>query len=81
MKVSFIWRIAFAFTLGLSVGVFFTSRTFMNNIPPTTSIEIGRVKLKGKGNTVENLMKVEDVSTDVSETKNKKNRVRRRDRR
>lgn len=79
MKVSFIWRLAFALALGFSLGVFVTSKVFIKNIPPNTVIEIGRVKIKGKGNTVENLMKVEDISTDASETKNKKNRIRRRD--
>ncbi len=80
MKVSFIWRLVAAVLLGFSLGVFVTSKTFIKNIPPTTEIEIGRVKIKGKGNTVDNLMKVEDISTDASETKNKKNRIRRRDR-
>ena len=80
MRVSFIWRLAFALTLGFSLGVFVTSKVFIKNMPPTTAIEIGRVKIKGKGNTVENLMQVEDVSTDASETKNKKNRIKRRDR-
>ena len=76
MKVSFIWRLAFALAIGFALGVFVTSTVFIKNIPPTTAIEIGRVKIKGKGNTVDNLMKVEDISTDASETKNKKNRRR-----
>ncbi len=80
MKVSFIWRLVAAVLLGFSLGVFVTSKTFIKNIPPSTTIEIRGVKIKGRGNTVENLMKVEDISTDASETKNKKNRIRRRDR-
>jgi len=77
MKVSFIWRLAFAAVLGFSLGVFVTSRTFIKNIPPSTEISIGKVKIRGQGNTIENIMEIEDVTTDGSETKNKKNRFRR----
>lgn len=78
MKVSFIWRLAFALVLGFSLGVFVTSRTFIKNIPPSIEISIGKVKIRGQGNVIENIMDIEDVTTDGSETKNKRKRFRRK---
>ena len=78
MKVSWIYRaMAFMF-LGFALGVFITSKVFISNLPPSTEIAIGKVKVRGKGNTIENVMDIEDVTTENSETKNKKNRRRKR---
>ena len=69
MKVSFIYRIALFFFLGFAVGTFITAKTFIRNIPPTTQIEIGKVKVKGKGNTVESVMNIDDVTTTEDNSK------------
>ena len=69
MKVSVIWRIAFAVSIGFALGGYVTGCTFLKNLPPTTEISIGKVKLRGTGNTIEKAI-------EVTPTK----RVRRRDR-
>lgn len=80
MRVSYIWRLVAALMLGFALGIFVTQKAILKDLPPTTEISIGKVKVRGQGNTIENIMEVEDVSTDASETKNKKNRIRRRNR-
>lgn len=58
MKVSFLWRsLAFMF-LGFAFGVLLTATLFINNIPPTTEVSIGKVKIRGQGNTIEGTLNV-----------------------
>lgn len=77
MRVSFIYRILLFFFLGFAVGTFVTAKVFIKNIPATTQIEIGKVKVKGRDNTVESIMNIDDVTTTED---NSKKRIRRRDR-
>ena len=71
MKVSGIWRIVAILLVGFALGTYVTSKVFINNIPPSTEITIGKVKIKGKDNTIENVMTIDDVTTeeDNSETR------------
>jgi len=71
MKVSWIYRALFFIALGFALGTFVTAKVFINNLPPTTEISIGRVKVKGKGNTIDKVMEVDDVT----QSKEKKNRI------
>ena len=64
MKVTWIWRsLAFMF-LGMSLGVVLSTLIFINNIPPGTEISVGRVKLKGRGHAIENIIRTEDIITE-----------------
>ena len=64
MKVTWIWRsLAFMF-LGMSLGVILSTLIFINNIPPGTEISVGRVKLKGRGHAIENIISTEDIITE-----------------
>ncbi len=76
MKVAWIWRsLAFMF-LGFALGTLLSTVVFVNNIPPGTEISIGRVKLKGQNQTIENLVK-----TELKETKKQTRQARRAERR
>ena len=64
MKVTWIWRsLAFMF-LGMSLGVILSTLIFINNIPPGTEISVGKVKLKGRGHAIENIISTEDIITE-----------------
>lgn len=58
-----IWMAVAFFTLGLSVGVLMTSFFLLNRIPPTTEISVGKAKIKGRDNTIENLIETGDITT------------------
>lgn len=74
MRVSWIYRALMFMFIGFAIGTFVTAKAFIKNMPPSTQIEIGKVKVRGKGNTVESVMNVEDVTTEETNIKNKKNR-------
>ncbi len=64
MKVTWIWRsLAFMF-LGIALGVVLSTLIFVNNIPPGTEISVGKVKLRGRGHAIENIISTEDIITE-----------------
>ncbi len=64
MKVTWIWRsLAFMF-LGIALGVVLSTLIFVNNIPPGTEISVGKVKLRGRSHTIENIISTEDITTE-----------------
>lgn len=78
MKVTWIWRsLAFMF-LGMSLGVVLSTLIFINNIPPGTEISVGRVKLKGRGHAIENIISTEDIITESKKEIRQKKRAERR---
>ena len=58
------------FLLGSVFGIFVTSKIFINNIPEKTSISIGRLQVKGKGNEVSTDVILEN--TEVEKTEKRK---------
>lgn len=52
MKVSVFWRLACLFILGFALGMFLSFRYIQKNTPVGQSIEIGKVKIKGKGQEI-----------------------------
>ena len=50
--------------LGMSLGVVLSTVIFINNIPPGTEISVGKVKLKGRGHAIENIISTEDIITE-----------------
>ena len=78
MKVN-IYRLLFFVLVGLmagfATGSYFTTKVLLNNLPPTTEVSIGKVKLRGRDNTTDINLTTEE-STEVEPT----GRVRRRDR-
>lgn len=52
-----IYRILFFILLGIILGfasgVYITTKTILNNIPPSQEISIGKMKLKGRGNILD----------------------------
>ncbi len=85
MKLPFnVWRFAFAVVAGFALGVFITTKVLIPHLKPEITIsQIYRkkVKVSDQGKFESNL-NVEDLTQEANETetKNKKNRVRRRDR-
>lgn len=51
--------------LGFASGVYVTTKTILNNIPPSQEISIGKMKLKGRGNV---------MNTDLDQKSEKKRR-------
>jgi len=39
--------------LGFGAGVYVTTKTILNNMPPSQEISIGKMKLKGQGNVLD----------------------------
>ena len=64
--------------LGFALGTVLSTLVFVNNIPPGTEISIGRVKLKGSDQSIENLIKTGDIT---SPTKKQARQTRRAERR
>ena len=52
MKVNKIWQALAIFMIGAIFGIFITTKTFIKNIPESTSITIGKMLVKGKNNEV-----------------------------
>lgn len=80
MRVSFIWRLVAALMLGFALGAIVMTTVLIPHLKPDVTVQTiykRKVKVSDQG-TVESTMNVEDI--DASETKNKKNRIRRRDR-
>jgi len=79
MKVSLIWRsLAFMF-LGFALGTLLSTLVFVNNIPPGTEISIGRVKLKGQDQAIENLIKTGDITSESKKEARQSRRLARRE--
>jgi len=75
MKVTWIWRsLAFMF-LGMSLGVILSTLVFIRNIPPGTEVSVGKVKLRGRGHAIENIISTEDI---ISTESKKEARQRKR---
>lgn len=71
-KVSIVWRILFILAIGYSIGTFVTIKYL---VPPSTSISIGRIKLKGDGGTIAPEYHIEtsdDTPTRKEERKDKR---------
>ena len=85
MKVPFnVWRFAFAVVAGFALGVFITTKVLIPHLKQDISISQiykRKVKVTDQG-TFESNLNVEDITQEDTDTKvkNKKNRVRRRDR-
>jgi len=78
MKVSLIWRsLAFMF-LGFALGTLLSALIFMNNIPPGTEITIGRFKMRGSDQAIENLINT-DIITETRKEARQKRRLARRE--
>ena len=82
MRVSYVWRLVSALILGFALGAIVMTRILIPHLKPDIKISQiykRKVKVQDQG-TFESTMNVEDTEQDNSETENKKNRVRRRDR-
>ena len=75
MKVSAFWRLATLFILGFALGMFLSFRYVQKNIPAGQSIEIGKVKVKGKGHEIQG--PIIDITQQDQDTKQDKKRQRR----
>lgn len=58
-RVSGVWRLLAVFIAGVSFGIFLTVKYL---VPPTTEISIGRIKIRGDGNQVEEVIRVDPDS-------------------
>ena len=82
IKVSFIWRMISAFGIGIALGVIISTIILVPHLKPDVTISQiykRRVKVQDQA-SFESNMNVEDITQEENETKNKKNRTRRRDR-
>lgn len=82
MKVSFIWRMISAFGLGIALGVVISTVILVPHLKPDVTISQiykRKVKVSDQG-SFESNMDVDDVTQEETNTKNKKNRTRRRNR-
>ncbi len=80
MKVSFIWRMISAFGIGIALGVIISTIILVPHLKPDVTISQiykRRVKVQDQA-SFESNMNIEDITQE--ETKNKKNRFRRKDR-
>ena len=81
MKVN-IYRLLFFVLLGMMIGLgtgsYFTTKVLLNNLPPTTEVSIGKVKLRGRDNTANIEMTSENTDTESVEPKKKPRRRKRR---
>ncbi len=80
MKVSFIWRMISAFGIGIALGVIISTIILVPHLEPDVTISQiykRRVKVQDQA-SFESNMNIEDITQE--ETKNKKNRFRRKDR-
>ena len=71
MKVSKIWMFVSVFLIGSVFGIYITTKIFINNIPETTSITIGKMKVRGKNNEMKTDVILEE-SKEVTEPKRKR---------
>ena len=71
MKVSKIWMFVSVFLIGSVFGIYITTKIFINNIPETTSITIGKMKVRGKNNEMKTDIILEE-SKEVTEPKRKR---------
>ncbi len=64
-----LWRLFTLFVvgilIGLSAGVYTTTKVFLNNIPATTEITIGKIKVRGNDNVV-----APDIETKIENNDN-----------
>jgi len=74
MKVSKIWMFVSVFLIGAIFGIFITTKVFINNIPETTSITIGKMKVRGKNNEVSTDVVLQE--TDISNEKTKPKKIK-----
>jgi len=65
--------------LGIAIGTCLSTLVFVNNIPPGTEISIGRVKLKGQNQEIENIIKTGDITTESKKEIRKAKRLERRE--
>ncbi len=84
MKVSFVWRMISAFGVGIALGVIISTIILVPHLKPDVTISQiykRRVKVQDQA-SFESNMNIEDITQEENETntKNKKNRTRRRDR-
>lgn len=78
MKVN-IYRVLFFVLVGLmagfAIGSYMTTKVLLNNLPPTTEVSIGKIKMRGRDNVAEI-----EMSPTTEEVVEPSGRVRRRDR-
>ena len=72
MKVSKIWMFVSVFLIGAIFGIFITTKVFINNIPETTSITIGKMKVRGKNNEMKTDIILENTEPEVTKRKRKR---------
>ena len=80
MRVSFLWRMGVAALIGFALGGGLTTMLLVPHLKPEVTISQiykRKIKISDEG-TFDSTMNVDDITQE--ETKNKKNRVRRRDR-
>lgn len=75
-KVSYFWRLIAVFMVGFSLGLLISFKYVQKNTPSGQTIEIGTIKIKGKGHQVTTDVKLSDDDQEVP----KKKKRRRRDR-
>lgn len=74
-KVSFFWRLIAVFMVGFAMGLLVSFKYVQKNTPAGQKVEIGTIKIKGKGHQVTTDVKI----TDDDQVSSRKKR-RRRDR-
>lgn len=69
-KVNSIWRMVAMILLGFSIGIFVTIKYIA---PPSQDIKVGKITIKGRGNTVTDAVDISKADeSDSSSTKTKK---------
>ena len=75
MKVSAFWRLATVFVLGFALGMFLSFRYVQKNTPAGQSIEIGKVKIKGRGVEIQGpVLDITQESKDPDQNKKRRRR-------
>lgn len=82
MRVSFIWRMVSAFIFGIAIGAIVMTKILIPHLKPDVTISQiykRKVKVQDQGR-FESTMNIEDITQSEENTKNKKNRIRRKNR-
>lgn len=72
--VSYFWRIFAIFLIGFAFGILLSFHYLQSSVPSGQSVEIGKIKIKGKSNKLDNEIII--TKTDVIVPKKKKRKQR-----
>ena len=72
MKVSKYWVYVSMFLIGCIFGMFITAKVFINNIPESTTISIGKMKVRGQNNEITTDVILEETENEVTKRRRKR---------